>query len=224
MKRYLSVIVLAACTFTCGGDTSQSPASPIASSAAIPHPVVGLTGHLAFGEVAVGMESTAAFIIENSGNATMTVIGIAAPSVYIPDWTSGPIRPGASRSIAVAFWPAAEKNYDGMLTVMSDQVGGTNTIALSGTGTPGTPPPTFPPPPPSTANPPSGGAPPPATGTPTCSIVPPPIDCLNGDGHKAPTAQCNDGAWTCSQNASGTCSGPHLGVACWVCPGPLCHQ
>jgi hypothetical protein len=37
-----------------------------------------------------------------------------------------------------------------------------------------------------------------------------------------PTAQCNDGTPSCSQNRSGTCSS-HGGVSCWVCPGPLCQ-
>jgi predicted phage tail protein len=36
-----------------------------------------------------------------------------------------------------------------------------------------------------------------------------------------PSARCNDGTWSCSQNRSGTCSS-HRGVSCWVCPGPLC--
>ncbi len=36
-----------------------------------------------------------------------------------------------------------------------------------------------------------------------------------------PTARCNDGTYSCSQNRSGTCSS-HNGVACWICPGPLC--
>jgi hypothetical protein len=36
-----------------------------------------------------------------------------------------------------------------------------------------------------------------------------------------PTAKCNDGTPSCSQNRSGTCSS-HGGVACWVCPGVLC--
>jgi hypothetical protein len=36
-----------------------------------------------------------------------------------------------------------------------------------------------------------------------------------------PTARCNDGTYSCSQNRSGTCSS-HDGVACWICPGPLC--
>jgi hypothetical protein len=38
----------------------------------------------------------------------------------------------------------------------------------------------------------------------------------------SPTAKCNDGTPSCSQNRSGTCSS-HGGVACWVCPGALCN-
>lgn len=36
-----------------------------------------------------------------------------------------------------------------------------------------------------------------------------------------PTARCNNGQWSCSQNRQGTCSS-NGGVSCWVCPGPLC--
>lgn len=57
----------------------------------------------------------------------------------------------------------------------------------------------------------------------TCNgaAAPATVSCLNGDGIQAPTAKCNDGTYSCSQNRSGTCSS-HGGVSCWVCPGPLC--
>jgi hypothetical protein len=57
----------------------------------------------------------------------------------------------------------------------------------------------------------------------TCngSAVPSVVSCLNGDPPGPPTAKCNDGQFSCSQNRSGTCS-THGGVACYVCPGPLC--
>lgn len=48
-----------------------------------------------------------------------------------------------------------------------------------------------------------------------CASPPGSADCGR------PTARCNDGSWSCSQNRSGTCSS-HGGVSCWVCPGPLC--
>lgn len=51
--------------------------------------------------------------------------------------------------------------------------------------------------------------------------VPALVACPNNGGTQTPTARCNDGTYSCSQNRSGTCSS-HGGVACWVCPGPLC--
>lgn len=60
---------------------------------------------------------------------------------------------------------------------------------------------------------------PPNTGT--CDGVPAPNRCDVGNGSPPATARCNDKLWSCSKNRSGTCSG-HGGVACWVCPGPLC--
>jgi hypothetical protein len=62
--------------------------------------------------------------------------------------------------------------------------------------------------------------PPPAPSA-TCDGQPVPSRCTVGDGPPPPTAKCQDGQWSCSQDRSGTCSG-HGGVACYVCPGPLC--
>lgn len=73
--------------------------------------------------------------------------------------------------------------------------------------------PTPPPPPPV--------PPPPPTFTCNGASVPALVDCLNDLGTRPPTAKCNDGRFSCSSTRSGTCSG-HGGVACWVCPGPLC--
>jgi hypothetical protein len=71
-----------------------------------------------------------------------------------------------------------------------------------------------------------GGGNPRPTATPRstagiCNGVQAPNSCQVGNGPPPATARCNDGLWSCSQNRSGTCSG-HGGVACWVCPGPLC--
>jgi hypothetical protein len=60
-------------------------------------------------------------------------------------------------------------------------------------------------------------------GTLSCNgiSVPAVVACPNNGGTHAPTARCNDGTYSCSQSRGGTCSS-HGGVACWVCPGPLC--
>jgi len=59
-------------------------------------------------------------------------------------------------------------------------------------------------------------------GSATCNGDPVPAACQVGNGPLPPTARCKDGLWSCSQNASGTCS-HNGGVDCWVCPGVLCH-
>jgi hypothetical protein len=57
----------------------------------------------------------------------------------------------------------------------------------------------------------------------TCNgaIVPAIVSCINNQGRLPPTAECSDGAFSCSTNRSGTCSS-HGGVRCYVCPGALC--
>lgn len=68
-------------------------------------------------------------------------------------------------------------------------------------------------------------APPPTTTlvSRTCNgdVVPANATCTVGNGPPPPTAQCNDGRYSCSQNRSGTCSS-NGGVKCFICPGVLC--
>jgi Carboxypeptidase regulatory-like domain/Abnormal spindle-like microcephaly-assoc'd, ASPM-SPD-2-Hydin/Protein of unknown function (DUF3761) len=60
--------------------------------------------------------------------------------------------------------------------------------------------------------------------SPSCNgrAVPAIVACLNNQGFLPPTAQCVDGAYSCSETRSGTCS-THGGVSCYVCPGPICQ-
>jgi len=73
--------------------------------------------------------------ITNLGNATLTVTGMTGPSGYAASWTTGTIAAGASQLVTITFSPIAAQNYNGTLIVNGDQTGGTNTIAISGTGT-----------------------------------------------------------------------------------------
>lgn len=78
---------------------------------------------------------------------------------------------------------------------------------------------TLAPAPPPTTQPPAPAPTPDTRGT--CDGVTAPNRCDVGSGNPPPTARCNDGLWSCSQNRTGTCS-THGGVRCWVCPGALC--
>ena len=97
--------------------------------------IVELSGNLDFGSVAVGSTGTATLTIGNTGSATLTVSGIAYPAGFIGYW-SGTVAAGASQNVTVMFTPLAATSYSGNLTVNCDSTGGTNTKALSGTGTP----------------------------------------------------------------------------------------
>lgn len=105
-------------------------------------------------------------------------------------------------------------------TTVASQAPSIATLAPAPTSTP-TPtpdPPAAPTPKPPKASPTpdSGGG-----GSATCAGDAAPSSCQVGTGPPPATARCKDGLWSCSQHRAGTCSS-HGGVACWVCPGPLC--
>jgi len=96
--------------------------------------VISLSGTTTFGSVAVGSSAQNTLTINNTGNATLTVSGITYPSGFSGNW-SGPIAAGGSQNVTVTFTPTAATSYSGNLTVNCDSTSGTNTKAVSGTGT-----------------------------------------------------------------------------------------
>jgi hypothetical protein len=95
--------------------------------------VIGLSGVLAFGNVGVGLTSTATLTISNSGNAPLTVNGVNYPAGFSGAW-SGTIAAGGSHAVTITFMPTTATAYGGSVTVTSDATAGANTIAISGTG------------------------------------------------------------------------------------------
>lgn len=99
--------------------------------------VIGLTGNLAFGNVAVGQTATATFTISNTGNSTLTFSGMTCTcsvAAFSVSPASGTVPPGGSKSVTVYFTPVSATAYGGVLSVTSDATSGSNTINLSGTG------------------------------------------------------------------------------------------
>lgn len=131
--RNLALFVALAAT-ACKGTGPTAP-SPVAPPSATATRVMAVGGNLAFGAVEIGKTSEQTLTIGNSGSSTLTVTGIAVPAGYVANWTGGLIAPGGSQAVVVRFSPMAAQPYDGTLTVNGDQTGGTNTVALSGTGT-----------------------------------------------------------------------------------------
>jgi hypothetical protein len=99
-------------------------------------PVINLSGSgLGFGNVVVGSTKTGTLTIQNTGTAALTVTNISYPSPVFTGAWSGTVAAGASQNVTVTFNPAAAQSYSGNITVNSSATVGTNTIAVSGTGT-----------------------------------------------------------------------------------------
>jgi hypothetical protein len=94
---------------------------------------IALSGNLAFGSVVGGASAQRTLTITNSGTSTLTVSNISLPAGFSGNW-SGTVAAAGSRSVTITFSPAALTTYSGTLTVSSDAVVGTSTIAISGTG------------------------------------------------------------------------------------------
>ena len=96
--------------------------------------IIRLGGDLAFGGVQVLGSAQRALSIFNDGNSDLHVSSIAYPGRFSGAW-SGTVGSGASTSVTVRFAPTSEGGYGGNLTVVCDATSGTNTLAVSGTGT-----------------------------------------------------------------------------------------
>jgi len=92
-----------------------------------------LNGNLAFGNVIAGTSAQRTLTITNNGTSTLTVSNISFPAGFSGNW-SGAIAASGSHNVTITFSPTAMTSYGGNLTVSSDAVVGTNTIAVSGTG------------------------------------------------------------------------------------------
>lgn len=129
------LIVLTAMSVKCGGDSS--PTSPTPQQPSTPTRIIGLSGNLAYGDVAVGSTKDATLTITNTGNAALNITGLQVSTAFSPNvtanWGSGSIAPGATQNVLLRVAPSAAGNFSGTVTVNGDQTSGTNTIAISAT-------------------------------------------------------------------------------------------
>jgi len=127
----LGVAVLAA---TCSSPTTPTPLPP----ANVQTRIIGITGTLAFGTVPIGSSGTQTITITNTGTAALTVTSFSLPPAIVGAFSasasSGTIAPGGTQTVTMRFTPAAAIDYNGTLSIVGDQTGGSNTIAVSGRG------------------------------------------------------------------------------------------
>lgn len=101
---------------------------------AAPTRIIGFTGSMVFGSVAIGEPLTKTLTITNAGNSPLNVASISYPSGFSGDWSTGSIPAGGTQDVGVTFSPSAAQSYGGSLTVNSDATLGSSSITLSGTG------------------------------------------------------------------------------------------
>lgn len=105
-------------------------------TSATPTRIIGLSGPLAFGNVAVGSTSQQTLKISNTGNSPLVVTGLVYPDGFSGTW-NGAIPSGSSQNVTVTFAPVTARAYSGNVTVNSNATNdspATRTIAATGTG------------------------------------------------------------------------------------------
>jgi len=93
---------------------------------------------LAFGSVASGATSAALTVtVENYGNATLTISGVAASSSYVVSGnTCGTsLAAGSTCTLSVEFKPTASGSFPGTLTITDNAGDSPQIVELTGTGT-----------------------------------------------------------------------------------------
>lgn len=96
--------------------------------------IIGVSGDLAFGNVAVGQTLQRTMTVTNSGSGDLHVTTINYPDGFSGNWSWGTIPPGGAQNVIVSFAPALVTTYGGTVTVTSDSTSGNGTIAAFGTG------------------------------------------------------------------------------------------
>ena len=90
---------------------------------------------MAFGGIEVGSSFEAVLRINNTGNTALTVTGMSGPSGYTATGQVDQLRPADLSRSQSGFHLPRNARTTAILTVNADQTNGTNTIAISGTGT-----------------------------------------------------------------------------------------
>ena len=147
MRLQLRIVTLMLCAVSAvpacdrSSTSTAPPASPTPTGPTVPG-ILALSGNLTFGDVMIGRSALDALTLRNTGTGPIAVRGIrcTGPSsdVFSSDYAATTIAAGEIRTATVRFAPSEAIAYEATLTVDSDEAGGSNTVALSGTGRAGT--------------------------------------------------------------------------------------
>lgn len=129
LRRVLPLVLVGVCLLT--SCDKKTPTQPTPQGKAI-----NVSGDLNFGEVVVGQTRDRSFRIANTGTEPVTVTALTGVSTgFSGSWLSGTIAVGATQDITVRFAPTQARSYGGTLKVAADHTSGTDTIAVTASGT-----------------------------------------------------------------------------------------
>jgi Leucine-rich repeat (LRR) protein/sugar lactone lactonase YvrE len=98
--------------------------------------IIQLSGDLAFGAIPIGNTGIKTLAIKNSGNSSLTIQSTQVPANFSTDNIGGVIiNAGDSLSLRIYYDPVNGGSDGGYLKLMSDATSGTDSIAVSGSGT-----------------------------------------------------------------------------------------
>jgi uncharacterized protein YkwD len=96
--------------------------------------IIGLSGDLGFGTIAIGGSVTRTLTISNTGSSPLVVTGITHSNAAFKGTFSGTVPAKGSKTATITFSPTSVKSFSGTLTVASNATSGTSTRAESGVG------------------------------------------------------------------------------------------
>jgi hypothetical protein len=109
------------------GGTNKIPVRGVGSR------LLAVEGPLVFGSATANFTHQRNIVISNIGTMPLSVTGVSLPEGFSGNW-SGTLTPGASQEVKIHFTPMELKAYGGNLSVFSDAVGGSSSLAISGEG------------------------------------------------------------------------------------------
>lgn len=117
--------------------TQPPPGGSVVVQVATPLAVVSslsISGDMTFSSTDVGQTSQALLLLENTGNAPISVTGIALPDGFTGNFV-GTIAVGTSQDVIITFSPTDAITYSGSVVVGSSATTGTTVYPISGIGT-----------------------------------------------------------------------------------------
>ncbi|MCC7009436.1 MAG: DUF1573 domain-containing protein [Acidobacteria bacterium] len=125
---------LLAVSLALSGCSKSSPTGPSPTPTPSTTRVLGVAGSLTFSATTVGTKVQREYRVTNSGNATLTISNVIAPSGFYSTLRTATLVPGETQTVHLVFAPEAATTYSGSLRIIGNQTSGETSVPVLGTG------------------------------------------------------------------------------------------